>query len=321
MLAWGSTRVSHKKDDSHGTDETMPGMWPATLSGGTPSRIEPFAVGEVLGNTYELRGILGAGGMGVVYEAHDRVLNRPVAIKVSLVAGPDFSLRHEGQALAAFRHPAMVAVHGILEHRGIEYLVMERVRGVTLEEHLKQRRARNEPHTLSEVVELLIAISDGLSAIHQAGIAHRDVKPANLMLAPGGRIVFTDFGLFAPQFEKVGRVAGSPEYMAPEVIRGKIEPGRAHLVDLYALGIVAFQLLVGQVPFAGNSAAEVLPQHLNSEPPDLERVRSDTPPELAELVAALLAKDPDERPEDCEVVLWELRALRGKVSSPGRVSR
>jgi len=119
----------------------------------------------------------------------------------------------------------------------------------------------------------------------------------------------------------VGRVAGSPEYMAPEVIRAKIEPGRAHLVDLYALGIVAFQLLVGQVPFAGSSAAEVLPQHLNSEPPDLERLRADTPPELAALVAALLAKSPDERPEDCEVVLWELRALRGKVSLQGRGAR
>src|SRR6185369_11186333 len=103
---------------------------------------------------------------------------------------------------------------------------------VTLEEHLKQRRSRNEVLTLSEALELLIAIADGLAAIHQAGIAHRDVKPGNLMVAPGGRIVFTDFGLFAPQFERIARVAGSPEYMAPEAIRNQVEPGRAHLVDL-----------------------------------------------------------------------------------------
>ena len=304
--------MSHRKDD--GSAETLPGMNPATLPS-APSRVEPFSVGEVLSNTFELKGVLGAGGMGVVYEALDRVLNRPVAIKVSLMTGPDSSLRHEGQGLAAMRHPAMVAVYGLAEHRGIEYLVMERVRGVTLEEHLKQRRSRGEALTLTESLDLLIAVADGLGAIHQAGIAHRDVKPANLMVAPGGRIVFTDFGLFAPQFERIARVAGSPEYMAPESIRSRVEPGRAHLVDLYAFGIVAFQVLVGWVPFGGNSAAEVLPQHLNDAPPDLAKLRADTPPELGRLVGRLLAKDPDERPQDVEEVLWELKSLRAKVTA------
>src|SRR5207237_1505139 len=130
---------------------------------------------------------------------------------------------------------------------------------------------------IGEVLELAVAIADGLAAIHQAGIAHRDVKPANLMMAPGGRVVFTDFGLFAPQFEKVARVAGSPEYMAPEAIRNNVEPGRAHLVDLYAFGIVLYQLVSGAVPFSGASAAEVLPQQLHNTPPDLVKVRADTP--------------------------------------------
>jgi serine/threonine-protein kinase len=308
--------VSHRKftDTDPGMDGTLPGLSPATLPGAPePSRIEPFAVGEVLSNTFELKGILGAGGMGVVYEALDRVLNRPVAIKISLIDGPDFSLRHEAQALAALRHPAMVTIHGLWEHRGIEYMVMERLRGLTLEEHLKQRKARNEPFTISEVLDLVILIADGLHAIHQSGIAHRDVKPGNLMMAPGGRLVFTDFGLFAPQFERVARVAGSPEYMAPEAIRNAVEAGRAHLVDLYAFGIVAFQILVGWVPFGGNSAAEVLPRHLNDPPPDLAKLRGDTPPELVKLIRELLAKDPDERPQDIQDVVGELRGLREKL--------
>jgi eukaryotic-like serine/threonine-protein kinase len=308
--------VSHRKftDTDPGTDGTLHGLAPATQPGvSEPQRVEPFAVGEVLSNTFELKGILGAGGMGVVYEALDRVLNRPVAIKISLIDGPDFSLRHEAKALAALRHPAMVTIHGLWEHRGIEYMVMERLRGVTLEEHLKQRKNKNESFQIGEVLDLLIAIADGLNAIHQAGIAHRDVKPANLMIAPGGRLVFTDFGLFAPQFARVACVAGSPEYMAPEVIRNAVEAGRAHLIDVYAFGIVAFQILVGWVPFAGNSAAEVLPRQLSDTPPDLAKLRSDTPSELVKLVAQLLSKDPDERPQDIELVLGELRTLRQKL--------
>jgi serine/threonine protein kinase len=253
--------VSKKISDTEpGSDGTLPGLSPATLASGSPQRqVEPFTVGEVLSNTYEIRGILGAGGMGVVYEALDRALNRQVAIKISLLQGPEFSLRHEGQALAAIRHPSLVAVYGLFEHRGIEYMVMERVRGVTLDEVLRQKSAKQEMLPMNEALDLLIAIADGLSAIHGAGIAHRDIKPANLMVVPGGRIIFTDFGLFAPQFEKVARVAGSPEYMAPEAIRSNVQAGRAHLVDLYAFGIVMFQVLVGWVPFAGNIAAEVLP--------------------------------------------------------------
>jgi len=306
--------VSHKKilDTDPGTDGTLPGLQPGTLPS-APQRIDPFAVGEVLSNTFELKGILGAGGMGIVYEALDRTLNRPVAVKISLISGPDFSLRHEAKALAALRHPSMVVVYGLWEHRGIEYMVMERLRGKTLEEHLRGRQARKESFNIGEVLDLSISIADGLAAIHQAGIAHRDVKPANLMMAPGGRIVFTDFGLFAPQFEKVARVAGSPEYMAPEAIRNNVAPGRAHLVDLYAFGIVVYQLVAGIVPFGGSSAGEVLPQQLHDTPRDLVKLRADTPLELVALVTSLLAKDPDERPQDSEMVVGELRTLREKL--------
>jgi serine/threonine-protein kinase len=305
--------VSHRKalDTDPGTDGTLPGLQPGIVE--PPVRIEPFAVGEVLSNTFELKGILGAGGMGVVYEAVDRVLNRPVAVKISLISGQDFSLQHEARALAALRHPSMVSVYGLWEHRGVEYMVMERVRGTSLEEHLKQRQARKEIYKIGEVLDLAIGIADGLAAIHQSGIAHRDVKPANLMLAPGGRIVFTDFGLFAPQFEKVARIAGSPEYMAPEAIRNSVAPGRAHLVDLYSFGIVLYHLISGTVPFSGNSAAEILPQQLHDQPPDLLKKRADAPIELVELVNTLMAKDPDERPQDCEMVVGELRTLREKL--------
>jgi serine/threonine-protein kinase len=304
--------VSKKINDTElGADGTLPGL--GVRPAAAARQIEPFAIGEVLSNTFEIKGVLGTGGMGVVYEALDRALNRNVAIKISLIQGPEFSLRHEGQALAAIRHPSLVAVYGLFEHRGIEYLVMERVRGVTLEEVLRQKSAKKEILALNEALELLIAIADGLGAIHASGIAHRDVKPANLMVAPGNRIIFTDFGLFAPQFERVARVAGSPEYMAPEAIRSNVPAGRAHLVDLYAFGIVMFQVLVGWVPFAGNNAAEVLPQQLNNRPPDIDTLRSDVPKELVDLAGNLLAKDPDERPPEMEPVLWTLKAAREKL--------
>src|SRR5579883_193649 len=146
-------------------------------------------IGDVLGGIYELREQIGMGGMGIVFEAHDRLLNRQVAIKVAWRPHPDYTLRKEGQALAAIRHPSMVTVHAMGEHRGLEYLVMERVTGVTLERHVRDRFTEGAPPTVAEAVSLLAKIADGLAAVHEAGISHRDVKPGNVMLAPRGRIV------------------------------------------------------------------------------------------------------------------------------------
>jgi serine/threonine protein kinase len=281
------------------------------------SAVDIFPLGEVLSNTYEIRAVLGAGGMGQVFEAHDIPLNRRVAIKAPW---PDLreSVRKEAQALAAIRHPSMVSVYAIGQHNGVEYVVMERIYGVGLDTHLHRRRVRGETLAILEILDLLIAISDGLMAVHRAGIAHRDIKPSNIMLAPGNRLVLMDFGLFLPEFEVAGQttVAGSPQYMAPEAISNEVQPGAGHLVDLYALGIVAYEMLTGDVPFNSEEIMEVWEKHLTVEVPDVRKMRPDTPSKLATLIASLLHKDPDERPQSIEAVQWQLRGIRDAELRP-----
>jgi serine/threonine-protein kinase len=299
-------------DPNLGVEHTLPAD-PRTLThpGGVPhAAADVFEIGELLGGTFEIRSQLGAGGMGVVYEALDLGLNRTVAIKIA--SDRRFTLKHEARALAALNHKSTVQVHGLFVHRDIEYLVMERIRGVSLAEHLRKQRTTGLP--AMEALDLLVAIADGLHAIHQAGISHRDIKPANLMLAPGDRVVFMDFGLFAPEFERTARVAGSPEYMAPEAIANEVALGRGNLVDIYAFGVIAYQMLAGEVPFSGNNAAQVMMLQRTQPAPPLALRRPDLPSELCKIVASLLAKDPDDRPQDVEMVLWHLRSVRRQVA-------
>ena len=229
--------------------------------------------------------MLGVGGMGTVYEAHDRELNRRVALKLAQSPSPEFSLRKEAQALAAIRHPSMVTVYALAKDRGIELLVMELVRGTTLHEHIHKAAREGKRFTVAEVIETLLGIADGLAAVHASGISHRDIKPANIMLAPGNRTVLMDFGLFTPEFERLETVAGSPEYMAPEIYAASVEAGAGHLVDLYALGVVAYELLIGRPPYRGANALDTLGMHLRAPIPEVTAERADVPPELAALVA------------------------------------
>ena len=218
-----------------------------------------FSPGEVLAETYVIRAVLGAGAMGQVFEAYDRALNRKVAIKAGWPGLEGAPIRKEAQAVAAVRHASMPIVHAVGVHRGVEYVVMERVYGLSLEAYLDKKRAVGEALSIDEVMGLLLAIADGLSAVHRAGIAHRDIKPGNVMLAPDNRVVLVDFGLFLPEFDVCSpeTIDGSPQYMAPEVIRNRVEAGLGHLNDLYALGVLAFELLTGELPFSGSTPAEV----------------------------------------------------------------
>ena len=279
-----------------------------------------FEVGQVLNDTYEIRSVLGAGGMGQVFEAHDLLLHRKVAIKAAWPEIKDSPIRKEAQALAAIRHPGMVQVHAVGRHEGIEYVVMERVVGVSLETHMERRFTKNERFDVMEVLDLSIAIADALMAVHNAGIAHRDIKPGNVMMSTGGRIVLMDFGLFLPEFEVAAQVtiAGSPQYMAPEAITNSVEPGAGGLVDLYALGVVAFELLTGQPPFSGDTPDEVWDRHLYDPVPDAVVLRSETPAALSKLITDLLAKDPGHRPQNAEAVLFRLRAIRAQVAAQPR---
>jgi serine/threonine-protein kinase len=258
-----------------------------------------FPVGEKVGGTLEIRQLLGSGGMGQVLEAHDLALNRLVAIKAAWPDEQMPSLRNEAQALAAVRHPSLPAVHALGMWRNIEYLVMERVFGLNLREHITRRYRAGEPFAVAEAVTILSALADALRAVHEAGVVHRDIKPANVMLAPPARVVLMDFGVFAPGYDSQRGIGGTPDYMAPEALEGRVQPGAGHLLDLYALGVVAFEMLTNRRPFLRPDVRQIAAP--------IRALRDDVPEWLAQLVAQLISADPDARPQSADEVVWRLR--------------
>jgi serine/threonine-protein kinase len=280
-----------------------------------------LTLGELVDETYEVRGLLGSGGMGEVYEAHDRVLNRRVALKVVHPGVASEYLLREGLALAAIHHPGVVAVHTMGMHRGVPYLVMERVRGLSVDRLLDERRARGERFAVTEALDLLVAVADALSVVHRAGLAHRDVKPGNVMLAPAGRVVLMDFGLVLPHADRAGHrsVAGSLQYMAPESLSGDLEEGAGGLVDVYALGVLAYELLTGLMPFDGGEPVELYRAKTRLRLPRVSDFRPDVPAGVGDLVSQMMAPDPHERPQGSEAALWQLRALRARLGAGGEM--
>jgi serine/threonine-protein kinase len=271
-----------------------------------------FATGELLDGVYEIIKLLGRGGMGQVFEAHDHLLNRRVAIKAAWPNPLTPPLRNEARALAAFQHPSLVGVHTLGEHRGIDYLVMERVYGVSLTKHADTRWGSGEPFSVSEVVQILLPAAEGLSVVHRAGLVHRDVKPDNVMLTPVHRVVLMDFGLVLPEFDVNGkqRVAGSPPYMAPEALFNTAAPGSGHLVDIFALGVLAYELLTGSRPYDGRTLREVVTAHERGQPVALAELRPDCPLAMCQLVHEMLSPNPQMRNQSAEAVAWQLRAVR-----------
>jgi serine/threonine-protein kinase len=269
----------------------------------------PFGIGETICDSYRIDRILGAGGMGAVYEAIDLNLPRRVAVKAAIHPAFTHSLHNEAQALAAIRHPSFPTLHHFGRHEETPFLVMERVYGETLSCRL-ERRANVEEVSITEALETLLGITVALAAAHSVGVAHRDLKPANVILA-GERIVLVDLGLFIPEVlvSHLDVPAGSIDSIAPEVILSIVEKGEGHLVDLYALGVLAFELLTGDPPFVGDTIEGVLAQHVGAPIPDPTGVRSGIPPSLGDLVRDLLAKDPRDRPQSASEVHQQLEAV------------
>jgi CheY-like chemotaxis protein len=205
-----------------------------------------------------------------------------------------------------------VTVHALGVHGGMEYAVMDRIYGVTLQACLDRRRSEATRLGVEEIMDIAAEIAEGLTVVHEAGMAHRDVKPANVILAPGNRVVIMDFGIFKPECDRTRSttVWGTPEYMAPEVVTDGVAPGELFLVDVYALGVLLFQMLTGVVPFQGASATATLWMHVHEPVPDPALQRPDTPHDLAVLVRAMLAKSPSARPQGMHEVAWQLRRMR-----------
>lgn len=252
--------------------------------------------GRALGN-YEILQKIGEGGMGTVYLARDRALDRKVALKI--LPGPlarDGAWRarflREARALARLKHPNQVQIYTVDSAGGVHFFAMELIEG----ESLAERIARAGPLGLEEILSLSGQVLSALSAVHSAGITHRDIKSANIMIEPSGRAVLMDFGLAKEEqsggVTTAGVILGTPEYMSPE--QAESQPATARS-DIYSFGIVLYEMVTGSVPFSGKSALAVLRQQVEREAPPLSEKRPDLPPAFAGAVAKALSKSPGGR--------------------------
>ena len=280
-----------------------------------------FAVteGAVLSGRYEILRPLGRGGMGMVYQAVDRELDEVVALKVlqpALARSPEIAHRFRSEIKLArkVRHPNVCAIHEYGQDGNRRFIVMEYVQGQDLKRVLREKRTLF-PH---EAYELSMQIASGLHAIHQVGVVHRDLKTSNIMLDTQGAVRLMDFGL-AKLYEgdssgptRTGDVVGTPEYMSPEQARAAHIDARA---DVYALGIVIFELFTGTVPFRGETPVITMLKHLHDEPlegPAAARL----PAQIRPLLAHMLAKDREQRLPSCQEVLEALRLARSHLIEP-----
>jgi serine/threonine-protein kinase len=275
-------------------------------------------LGSVVAGRYEIQAQLGKGGMGVVYRAHDRLLDEQVAIKVlrpEVARDPEISRRFQSEIKLARRvsHKNVCRIHEYGEDQGLRYISMEYMQGVDLRQVIRERGGL----PADEAFTAALQIADGLAAIHDVGVIHRDLKTPNIMRDTRGQIRLMDFGIAkewgaaAASATATGLVMGTPEYMSPEQARGEKIDFRS---DIYALGIVIFELFTGRLPFRAETPLATILKHLQEAPPldGPEGVR--IPPPVREVLRKALAKKPDERHttvEELGQAMREARAGRG----------
>jgi serine/threonine protein kinase len=254
--------------------------------------------------------VLGQGGMATVEFAHDLELERPVAIKrlaENLAANDEFKRRflREARLAARLSHPNIVAVYDVGDEDGHPFIVMEYVEGKTLADLLRPR-GRLEPE---EAVALALQVCAGLETAHQAGLVHRDVKPQNLLVTPGGTVKIADFGiarsLDATELTAAGTVLGTAAYLAPEQAAGETVTAAA---DVYALGAVLYELLTGRPPFVADSLAELVARQQEGTITPVRELAPDVPAATEDAVVHALARDPEYRPPSAAALADELQA-------------
>jgi TolB-like protein/Tfp pilus assembly protein PilF len=282
-------------------------------------------IGESVG-PYRVVSKLGEGGMGEVYRARDSRLQREIALKIlpaALAADPAHveRFRREARAVAALTHPNIVTIHSVEEADGVHFLTMELIEGRPLDRELP---ASGCP--VPQLIEIGMALADGLAAAHERGIVHRDLKPANVMIDRHGRVKILDFGLAkttaldalaqaetrAP-LTNAGLVVGTMPYMAPEQIEGRTVDART---DIFALGAVLYELATGERPFAGESSAMLMTAILRDDPRPVADRRSDLPSAFGRLVSRCLEKRPNDRIQTARDVYNELRAQQREFVTP-----
>jgi len=270
----------------------------------------------VLAGRYEVVALLGVGGMGAVYRARDLELDEVVALKMlrrELVAVPGIleRFRQEVKLARKVTSPHVARTFDIGEHEGDKFLTMELVEGGSLADELE----RVGPLPIERVLTVAVAVCSGLAAAHAASVVHRDLKPENVLLGRDGSIKVTDFGIATAQVDvrATQGISGTPAYMAPEQVTA--DPKIDARADVYAFGLMLYEMLSGDIPWKGDSALAVASARLLAPPPDVRTVRADVPASLAELVLRCMAKDRDARPTDARDLLATLTRL-ARASEP-----
>lgn len=283
-------------------------------------------IGNELGH-YRIERLLGSGGMGEVYLAHDSKLGRQVALKVlssGLASDPDRRARfeREARAAAALNHPNIVTIHSVEEANGVPFLTLEVVEGRTLGELIPETGL-----PLDRVLTFGIPLADAVGAAHQRGITHRDLKPANVMVTADGRVKVLDFGL-AKVKEEVrqaaeaemptvpltgdGRIVGTVAYMSPEQAEGRTVDQRS---DVFSLGVILYEMSTGRRPFAGDTPMSILSAIIKDTPTSIADLRPALPRELSKIINRCLAKDVEDRYQSAKDLRNDLRALKNELTS------
>ncbi|TYO97381.1 Stk1 family PASTA domain-containing Ser/Thr kinase [Desulfallas thermosapovorans] len=254
-------------------------------------------IGKMLGNRYEILEKLGGGGMAIVYKSRDTFLNRFVTIKVlrpEFTSDEDFirRFRREAQAVASLSHPNIVNIHDVGQEDGIHYLVMEYIQGDNLKAIIRKNGQLRPEHA----VRIAIQVCEALEHAHENHIVHRDVKPHNILITDDGRAKLTDFGIAmeatSATITRTDTIMGSVHYLSPEQARGETATTKS---DIYAVGILLYEMLTGKQPYSGDSPIAVAIKHIQETPQPVDEVNPGVPAELAEVVMRAMEKQPEDR--------------------------
>ena len=264
-------------------------------------------IGMLIADRYEVLEKIGTGGMSVVYRAKDHKLNRFVAIKVLKQEFSDNAsfvskFRVEAQAAAGLMHPNIVNVYDVGEEKGINYIVMELVDGITLKKYIEKKSRLS----VKEAISIAIQVSMGLQAAHHARIIHRDIKPQNIIISKDGKVKITDFGIAkaATSNTITSNVMGSVHYTSPEQARGGYSDERS---DIYSLGITIFEMLTGRVPFNGETTVAIAIKHIQSPMPSPREFVPEIPVSVEQIVLKCCEKSPDRRYQNMESLIADLK--------------
>ncbi len=265
--------------------------------------------GQKISNRYQIIKSIGEGGMANVYLAYDTILDRNVAVKIlrgDLATDEKFVRRFQREALAAssLNHPNIVEVYDVGEDNGDYYIVMEYIEGKHLKDLLKKRGKL----TTTEVIDIMLQITDGMSVAHDSYIIHRDIKPQNIMILENGLVKITDFGIAmamnATQLTQTNSVMGSVHYIPPEQASGK---GSSLQSDIYSMGILMYELLTGNLPYRGENAVEIALKHLKEPIPNIKEELPNIPNSIVNIITKATAKNPKNRYADAREMHEDLK--------------